>query len=211
MSPQERRLYDGLATIDNITSNYHLVKIGGVELKIVKTTAGGYKLLPMSLKRDSYADLIQDTTKWSDIYEVIGMTRNIQLKMPTYEFQEEKITKGFGKPGRHPNWQTVAMLADEKMDQLYFDKKGTWMNINLWGHRVGTQQGWTKVNEELFNIPNRKNKVDNSICRIPKIRTHNESLPFYNADKENVTNGRFIFPYNKVIIIIKNLIIYYSI
>ena len=153
----------------------------------------------MSIKQDPYKDLLHDTTKWSDIYEVIGITHNIHLTMPSYEFQGEKLTKGFGNPGRHKDWEMVSMLAEEKMEQLYFNKKGTWMNLNLWAHRVGTQQGWTKVNEELFTIPNRKNKVDNAICRKPKIRTHNESLPFYNADKENVTNGRFIFPFNKVL------------
>ena len=199
VSPQERRLYDGLATIKNITKNYNLVKVGGIKLKVAKYQVGGYKLLPMSVKMDMIADLKFFTTKWSDICEVFGMTHNIQQKMPTYEFPEEKLTKAFGKPGRQQSWKMVSLLVEEKIDQLYFDKKDTWMNVNLWSHRVGTQQGWTKVNEELFNIPNRKDRVDKSKCRIPNIRTHNESLPFYNADKENVTNGRFIFPNNKVL------------
>lgn len=200
VSPQERRLYDGLATIENITNNYNLVKIGsGIQLKITKLETEGYILNPMSLTHNILKDNQNDVAEWSDIYEVFGQVNSVQKQVPTFDFPEQKLTKAFGKPGRHQSWKMVSMLTEEKMEQLYLDKKDTWMNLNLWANRIGTQQGWTKVNEDLFKIKNRKNKVDMSTCRIPKIRSHNESLPFYNADKANVTNGRFIFPFNKVV------------
>ena len=73
------------------------------------------------------------------------------------------------------------------------------MDVNMWAQRVGTAQGWTKVNEEFLTITEPENKMDKSKMIVPKVRTHNESLPFYNADKSNVTNGRFLFPFGKVI------------
>ena len=72
------------------------------------------------------------------------------------------------------------------------------MDVNMWAQRVGTAQGWTKVNEEFLTITEPENKMDKSKMIVPKVRTHNESLPFYNADKSNVTNGRFIIPVGKV-------------
>ena len=62
---------------------------------------------------------------WNDIYELMGVTHNIQKKMTTYELREENLTNAFGKPGRHPNWKVVLMLVEEKMEQLYFNKKGS--------------------------------------------------------------------------------------
>ena len=195
VSPQERRLYDGLATIENITKNFHLVKVGGIQLKITKVESGGYQLCPMSVAHGPMHHMKMFNEFWNDIYEIFGITHNIQRKMKTYELREENLTNAFGKPGRHPDWKMVSMLVEEKMEQLYFNKKGSWMDINMWAQRVGTAQGWTKVNEEFLTITDPKNKMDTSKMIVPKIRTHNESLPFYNADKSNVTNGRFMFPF----------------
>ena len=198
VSTQERRLYDGLATIESITKHYHLVKIGGgVQLKVTKRDQDGYLLLPMSLN-DPIKEFQYFNNHWDDIYEVLGMVYNVTKQAPSYEFPEERMTKAFGKPGRQMSWKMIQRLAEEKMDQLGFDKKGTWMILNTWANRIGTQQGWTKVNEDLLKKKDPKNKVDQSKFKIPKIRSHNESLPFYNADKSNVTNGRFIFPFGKV-------------
>ena len=200
VSPQERRLYENLASRKTISDQFHLVSVGDVELKIQKKFEDGFILTPMSMTLNHIDHINDNYLEWEEIYELFTLIYGVQKKDPTYKFPEEKFRNRFGKPGRHGTWENVMMVISETMDQLYFDKDETWNYFKVWSLRVATAQGWTKINAEFLNQIDQKCQVTRRVCKKANIRPHDEEKPFYNADKEKVTNGRFIFPYDKVTI-----------